>query len=345
MISIKMDSNSKGVSYAKKIPYMNSKSYFDALSIKDGEILIKGDRSARPNFDEIFYNHVSILYTQMIKSILAYYCLSGAICKINEINFYDDSQQLVKSIEMAEINNVNLPGRDFTALKEIDFNKMDVIFDDNKKGKVFFISLSYFIRSFCMSDSSESFEKLWKSFNAVYKEISGEERDNDCHRYLRKDMVNSPQKYPLIAQAVTNLTSQEIRANTRWNKMILNDFNTKEKTKAFKCFILRNDDFRLMEICKESLPVRADFLKSNGLYEVTNNHIEDKIKNKIVNDMHVAATLCIKYMYYARNKLAHGEQIDSGFRLKCINKQEESMSWCASLLMMLVIDIYNSNDL
>lgn len=344
-ISIKMDSNSKDISYTKNIPYMNSRSYFDKLTIKDSEISIKGDRSAKPNFDEIFYNHMSILYTQIIKSILAYYCLSGIICKISEINFYDDSQKLVKSIGIDEINNVTLASRDFTVLKDIDFNKMNVIFDDSKKGKAFFISLSHFIRSFCMRDSSESFEKLWKSFNAIYKEISGKESDNDCHKHLRRDMVQYPQNYPLIAHAVTNLTSKEIRDKTRWNKMILNDYKTETKTKAFKCFILRNDDFRLMEICKESLPVREDFLKSSGLYEIVNDHIENKLENKTVNDMQVAATLCIKYMYYVRNKLMHGEQMDSGFRLKYINKQEESMNWCSSLLKMLVIDIYNSNDL
>lgn len=127
--------------------------------------------------------------------------------------------------------------------------------------------------------------------------------------------------------------------------MILNDYKTEAKTKALKCFILRNDDFRLMEICKESLPVRESFLKLSGFYEIVSNHIEHNVKNKKFNDMQVAATLCIKYMYYVRNKLMHGEQMDSGFRLKYVNKQEESMNWCSSLLKMLVIDIYNSNDL
>lgn len=63
-----------------------------------------------------------------------------------------------------------------------------------------------------------------------------------------------------------------------------------------------------------------------------------------MNNSHLAATLCLKYAYFARNKLIHAENIESGFRLVPLNKEEEEeVTWLSGMLVLLIVDLINAN--
>ena len=72
-------------------------------------------------------------------------------------------------------------------------------------------------------------------------------------------------------------------------------------------------------------------------FDIINNN-EEK-----VNNSHLAATLCLKYAYFARNKLIHAENIESGFRLVPLNKEEEEVTWLSGMLVLLIVDLINAN--
>ncbi|TOG86432.1 hypothetical protein, partial [Vibrio parahaemolyticus] len=166
-------------------------------------------------------------------------------------------------------------------------------------------------------------------------------KDFDCHLFIRNDLINNPNSYPLILAKVSELTEPDIRANTRWIKFIHNDFSTIKQTRAFKDFVLRNEDHRIIKIFNDTLTVREDFLKEKGFYDEVVEHLN--ANEATVNDSHLAATLCIKYAYFARNKLMHAENIESGFRLVPMNKEENELSWLSSLLVLLIQDLINVN--
>lgn len=325
----------------KATPYPQSKSHFDYISVASNEIVITAERVGKVNLEGVFKNYNSAIYRQITKSLIYYYCCVRKPHQIVEIKVERVSPSSSDSITIRndELRQVVSQNSDISLLKKLDLNSLKVVFQESPKGHGYLYGLTYLIKSLQFENQHTRFDYAWKSFNAIYKAVSGETKDFNCHVFLRQHMENNPNCYPLIKNKVSDLSASTIRSNVRWVKFILNDFSTEEKTKAFSDFVLRNNDGRLLSIIKETLRVRTNFLKKKKLYKRTESHILKYLDNK--NDMHLAATLCIKYAYFARNKIAHAETIESGFRLIPKNKEEKEIKWVADLLSLLIIDLVN----
>ncbi|OPX55478.1 hypothetical protein SAMN02745127_01718 [Oceanospirillum multiglobuliferum] len=344
-ISIDLNVNSsKSILDNEKVPYPQSQSYFDEITIKENKIDIVAKRSGVVDLKGVFLNHQSALYRQITKALVYYYCATGKPHQIKMIKVEriakKTSEQLI--LNQGDITQVVDCSANLKALKDIDLNSLKLIFLENSKATGFLFGLTFLIKSLDKSSKHEIFENKWKAFNAIYKSASGATKDFDCHKFIREDLINNQASYPLVLEKISGLTVKEIRDNTRWIKFIHNDFSTIKQTEAFKKFILRNEDHRLMKIFTDTIGVRSDFLKQQGFLEAVNQHLENN--EKTINNAHLAATLCIKYTYFARNKLMHAENIQSGFRLVPLNKEEEEVTWLSGILTLLIIDLINANQ-
>ena len=325
------------------VPYPFSKSYKDEILIYKNKISISAYRSNKMDLDGIFLNYQSALYRQITKALIYYYCVTTNSSTIERITIeYAHLKKHDKiTFNKSDVNQIIGKNTDLSVLKKINKNELKIIFEESPKGHSYIYGLTHLIKSLSIDNKFDSFERKWKAFNAIYKFASGKQSDFECHRILREHMVENENKYPLVSKSVCKLTANKIRKNTRWVKFILNDFATEKKTEAFKDFVLRNEDYRLMKIFNDTLTVREKFLKSKGMYDVVKNHIEKHKKTQ--NNMHLAATLCIKYMYFVRNKAIHAENIDSGFRIIPLNEEEKEVVWLSSILNMLIIDLINGH--
>lgn len=332
-ITIDMDIDSSSLLLNKEqVPYPQSKSYYDEITIRKNKIEIIAHRSSAVDLNGVFINHQSALYRQITKSLVYYYCAAKEPTQIESIK--------IEHITKSSVNHVLLKRKDIKqavsskarlgALNDIDLDSLKLIFKENNRAHGFLFGLTYFIKSLHSDSQHGTFENQWKAFNAIYKAVSNFTRDFDCHRFIRKDIIENPNFYPLVLAKVSGLTEQSIRSNTRWIKFIQNDFPTAKQTSAFKDFLIRNEDHRLIKIFKETLTVREEFLKSQGFYNEVIEHINNNEEK--VNNSHLAATLCLKYAYFARNKLIHAENIESGFRLVPLNKEEEEVTWLSGVL-------------
>jgi len=173
-----------------------------------------------------------------------------------------------------------------------------------------------------------------------YKAIGSSTTDFSCHKFIKKDLIENSAYYSLILNRVSKILVSEIRENTRWIKFSQNNFSTIKKTDAFRDFVLRNEDHRLVKIASDTLGVRESNLKEKGYFGDVIEHL--KRHERTVNDPHLAVTLCIKYAYFARNKLIHAENIESGFRLAPLNKEENELTWLSGMLVLLIIDLINN---
>ncbi|HIF9106494.1 TPA: hypothetical protein ACX6QA_003476 [Photobacterium damselae] len=343
-ITLYMDTKLSGLLLDKEqVPYPQSKSYFDELTIKENRIEIVAKRSGIVDLKGVFLNHQSALYRQITKSLVYYYCATRKPTQIKKIKIEritkKSSNQFV--LNKSDLTQVVDSKAQLGTLKNIDLNALKLVFLENHKAHGFLFGLTYLIKSLHAESKHGMFENKWKAFNAIYKAAANKTKDFDCHRFIRSDLIANPDCYPLILAKTSELTESIIRANTRWIKFIHNDFSTVEKTNAFKNFILRNEDHRLIKIFSDTLRVREDFLKENGFYDEVVQHLE--ANETSVNDAHLVATLCIKYAYFARNKLMHAESIESGFRLVPLNKEEKEVAWLSSLLGLLIQDLINNN--
>lgn len=343
-ITIDMDVNSSSLLLdIERVPYPQSQSYFDELTIKENKIEIVANRSGTVDLNGVFINHQSALYRQITKSLVYYYCAARKPVQIKKIKIEHitkkSSSQVVlnkRDIKQAVDSKAKLE-----ALKNIDLDALKIIFLENNKAHGFLFGLTYLIKSLHADGKHGMFENQWKAFNAIYKAAANASNDFDCHRFIRNDIIENPGFYPLVLTKVSGLTEQNIRSNTRWIKFVHNDFSTNRQTRAFKDFLLRNEDHRLINIFKKTLTVREDFLKAEGFYDEVIEHLNNNVAT--VNDSHLAATLCIKYAYFTRNKLMHAESIESGFRLVPLNKAEEELTWLSSMLVLLIVDLINGN--
>lgn len=336
-------SSSRSLLDKEQVPYPQSQSYFDELTIKENKICIVANRSGAIDLSGVFTNHQSALYRQITKSLVYYYCAARKPAQIKKIKIEHITKKSTIPFELnkKDIKQAVDSKAELEELKDIDLDALKVIFLENRKAHGFLFGLTYLIKSLHADSKHGMFENQWKAFNAIYKAAANTTKDFDCHRFIRNDLIENPRSYPLVLNKVSGLTERNIRRNTRWVKFIHNDFSTARQTRAFKDFLLRNEDHRLMKVFEETLPVREDFLRAEGFYDEVINHLNEN--KTTVNDSHLAATLCIKYAYFARNKLIHAENIESGFRLVPLNKEEEEVTWLSSMLVLLVIDLINEN--
>lgn len=344
-ICIQMNNNSDELLLDKElVPYPQSRTYFDEITIKKNEILVEAKRSGVVDLRGVFLNHQSALYRQITKALIYYYCSVRKPVQITSITLKRNSSKSNDEINLSKsnLNQVVDKQSDLTMLSHIDLTSLKLIFEETSKGHGYLYGLTFFIKSQQADTTHDKFENKWKAFNAIYKAAAGKTQDFECHQLIRKHMTEHPESYPLIISKVSNMSADDVRSNIRWIKFVHNNFSNIKQTKAFKEFILRNEDHRLIKIFNESLGVREAFLKEKNYYSDVVTHLKDHVST--VNDSHLAATLCIKYAYFVRNKLTHAENIESGFRLMPLNKEESEVTWLSSLLVLLIIDLINNNN-
>ncbi|MGE6449391.1 MULTISPECIES: hypothetical protein [Pseudoalteromonas] len=347
VITIEFSSDDSSSLFSGKVSYPFSKSYKDELTITDNKIKIVAYRSNKVILKGIFDNHNSALYTQIIKSLVYYYCSVGKPNEIKKIEINYIYNGAIKDGLIFLGNKVKQlvdNEDDLSRLNKIKADELEIIFEESTKGHSYLIALTHLVKSFCSESSYDSFERKWKSFNAIYRQISNKDNEFQRQVFVRDHLIKHPELYPLTFDVVSKLTTADIRDRVRWIKFIHNNFSTLKQTENFKNFVIANEDYRLAEINKSTLTVREKFLKDKGFYQEVEAHLDNHIKKKTINNSHLTATLCIKYMYFVRNKSVHAEIVDSGFRLTSNTKEEREVTWLSSLLELLLIDLVNAHS-
>jgi hypothetical protein len=326
--------------------YKGSRHFKDEIKINPTNITIIAKRSSTIKLNDIFYNHTSSMYIQIIKSIIFYYLVSTNFVKIKSIKIYRYRGKSKEPKDFLEFKNdefTQIVSSDFTVVKNIKDDKLIKIFDNDEKGESLLIASSYLVKSLSLDDEIEKFEKLWKAFNRIYKYFGDNKNEFECQVKLRKFILENPTNFPLSTNIVDMLRAKEIREKLRWRALILNDYNTEKKTIAFSDFIKRYSDKRIMELFNQLLPYREVFLKNINLYNSVIKHIKENLLLNNNKNEELVVLLCIKYMYFVRNKLMHGEKLESSFRF-IENKDVEEIKWLNKILKLLVIDLINCNN-
>lgn len=344
-ITITLDKNSSSKIFKGHIDYLGSRSYQDFLFIKQNSILIIADRSSKVNLSNIFYNHNSSLYNQIIKALAYYYCINKRFVEILEITVSRSRSSKIlesKTLGKSDINQIIDSG--FKLSTNLDPNKLQAIFSETEKGKMLLNSVTYLLKANSSKDDYERFEKLWKSFNPLYRLIGKLPKEFDCLVATRTFIANNPNCFKYSLPQVVALDAKELRLSLRWRAMIINNYPREADTTNYKNSIIRYTDSRIMSVYLETIGNREQFLKNGGFYNQVKNHLDNHIQANTIADTEVLAVLILRYMYFVRNKSFHGEKIDSTFRLT-INKEIKEFKWLNKRLEPFIIDLINSNDL
>ena len=194
-----------------------------------------------------------------------------------------------------------------------------------------------------MDDEYEKFERLWKSFNPLYRLIGQRRTEIDNLIETRNFIVNNSVDFSISLPKVANLNAEEFRNPLRWRAMILNNHPTENDANGFRTSITRYSDYRIMTAYLDTIGNREQFLKNRGYYTEVINHINNNIANNTKVDIELVCILTLRYMYFVRNKSFHGEKMDSAFRLTENNELKE-FQWLSDKLEPIIFDLINCNE-
>jgi hypothetical protein len=331
--------------FAGEVPYYGSASFRDNFTILSDKIIIKADRSAVIPLDTIFHNHFSSLYNQIIKSLIFYYATNRKFTAITSIKITRVRNNKILDSKILNVGDFNqVLDSSFTLSYEIKQERLSELFQETPKGISTLISLSYILKANLNISESDKFEKLWKAFNKLFTLIGNDKKDFNCLRTLRQLIVDNPTILPQSNLKVNGLSTNKLR-EIRWRAMIIDIYDNEKKTEAFKEFVLRYSDKRIMEIILETnYGYRRDYLQNKGWLVEVDTHVNDSINANTKNDNEIITFLTGKYMYFVRNKTFHGEKVDSSFRLS-VNKEDIELKFLNGILEPYLIDLINSNNL
>jgi hypothetical protein len=169
-------------------------------------------------------------------------------------------------------------------------------------------------------------------------------KENECMKVMRNFILNNPGQFTQSI-AITNAYSRAVLHSFRWSRMILNDYDTRKKTDALVKFVQRYHDSRIMNLLREKLVCRSNYIDdpATPAFRTTiDNHIIKNLHTRV--DAELVTLLAIKYSYFVRNKLFHGETTDGTFKLKS-NNMDNEMKRLNSLLEVLVMELMESYQL
>lgn len=345
-IEIMFDTGSQSKSiYSGHVPYFGSSSFTDKFKIYYDKIIIEAKRSAIIPLDNIFYNHFSSLYNQILKSLLFYYTSTRKFNKIISVKISRARSLKILDEKTFKDNQFNqVLDMSFKLNYQIQQDRLQELFLETQKGQSTLIAISYILTSNGELSESDRFEKLWKAFNKLFTQITGEKKDFNCLRKLREFIISNPNILTYSTNIASRLTAGKLRNSIRWRGLLLDNYDTEEKTDAFREFVMRYSDKRIMEILMETgYGYRETFLKNKGIFNSVDAHIKKHITSSTINDHEIITVLTGKYMYFVRNKTFHGEKIDSAFRLSD-NKEDKELKFLNSILEPYLFDLINAND-
>lgn len=289
----------------------------------DGEILSKANNS---------------INTQIIKALLCYYAVSADFPVVDSISIVRKKSGQPDYI-YTECDNILQPiGNFVNRTLSCSSNVLDVLLKETPKGQTLRIAMSYWLKGIASDDMYYKFDHLWRAFNRLFMYQGNNPKEFECMRIMRDFILNNSTSFSQSILITNAYTKNELQG-FRWSKMILNDFDTRKKTDALVQFVKRYHDSRIMNLLNEKLTCRNNYIDdpNNPVYRIAiDHHINSNLHTTV--DAELVTLLSIKYSYFVRNKMFHGETTDGTFKVRPNNLDNE-MKLLNHLLEVLVLEL------
>lgn len=378
---VKIHLNNCGIDkpiFSGGISYKGATNSLDKIVITNKLITIDSKRSAIINPKKILDNDSNTIHIQIIKSLLFYYLYVGKYVAISSIKITREKNEIIEEFTLPNNGTpiIQVLNSSFLINNQINFNieNLKDLFENNEKALTLYNSISYILKANVAKESSDKFEKLWKSFNSIYRYLGNGESENKCQRIIRSLIINNESNFQLSKNKITQLDKVILREKIRFRDLILNDYKTKNLTVTFIAFIYRYSDHRICDILKDTLVYREKFIKDissienverkfskfehithiyqncknnsseNCIYNSVIEHLENNINNTTTSDIEVVLFICIKYAYYIRNQIFHAEKHDLSFKFTKNNLTDE-LDWLNDILETLILELISNNNL
>ncbi len=283
----------------------------------------------------ILSNASNSINTQIIKALLCYYSITSDFPLVDKITIVRKSAK-TPDYTYAEADSFIQPLVS-KALRTLICKSpiVDGLVENSPRGQALRIAMSYWLKGISSDDVYYRFEHLWRAFDRLFLYQGNKPTDHENMVIMRQFILNNSASFPKSV-AITNGYSDAKFLSYRWVRMILNDYPTQNKTTALVDFIERYHDGRIMRMLQQKLACRNEYLTNEGKIGRVNSYIAGNLATKI--DAELVTLLAIKYAYFVRNKMFHGEVIDRTFRVR-ENNMDVEMRNLNELLEVLVMEL------
>lgn len=294
----------------------------DHIEFRSSLIRIICERSKSFDADAILTNNSNTIFRQIMKLMLFYGALNRQNSRINKLLI---TRGLKKKIQISEVDYTikNQP----VAWQNISFNRpfnhvvlANNLFAGNYGDKLSTI-LSHWLVGVSSKDRYKKFECLWRAFEQLcdhHNRAMANRKEFDNLREMRTLMEAHHEYFP-ETDALMGLKDYAWLRAFRWKQLIYNNYPlTTAKNGIWEGyrdnFVLRNTDFRIIQLLRDTLVYREDKLNSVGVKPVIDAHIAYYTAHPNADNVQLAAFLCCKLAYFVRNKMFHGEVYERNFR-------------------------------
>lgn len=321
--------------------YPFGQAYEDEFSFHDNHFILTASRSKRYPDGSILSKSANTINTQLVKGLLFYYAIAADFPRIKNITITlrrpHGADFTYTDCDKAHITQPLVdPGQKNFVFREDDIS---IIFDETDKGRAMRIALSYWITGIATKERYYRFDRLWRSFNRLFLYHGNTSKEFNGMTDMRQFIINHPILFPQTLSITDAYTSQDLRS-FNWRQLILNDYDTPKKTQAFHDFILRYSDVQIMDLFDEMLPYRDAYLTAFGLKNSVTAHIA---ANRNPFPIEKIPLLSLKYAYFVRNKMFHGEIPDSTFKVHT-DENDILIDRINAILSSLIFELLSHSD-
>lgn len=320
--------------------YMSGKNHQDSFHFFSDSFTLIASRSKTFTDGTILSNSTNSINNQLLKGLLFYYSLAKDFPCIKKVSIIRKRTKS-KDYDYTECKTgiiqpiIGSKNKKFSLQKD----KLKIIFEETEKGNAIRIALSYWLKGIASTEKYYKFDHLWRAYNRLFMYQGNTNKEVDCMTSMRSFIISNKNLF-INTLAITNSYTKDKLRSFRWRNLILNDYATLKKTRAFHDFILRYHDVRIMDLFNEVLPYRKDFLNKEKLLGSVQSHISSNIRK---HNIELIPLLTIKYAYFVRNKMFHGEIPDSTFKIHN-NNEDIEIDRLNDILSSLIFELLNNND-
>lgn len=320
--------------------YMSGKNNQDSFHFLNDTFTLIASRCKIFDDGTILPNNTNSINSQLLKGLLYYYSLAKDFPCIKKVSII---RKRAKSsdFDYTECKTNIIQPITGTGIKHFSLqkDKLEIIFKESEKGNAIRIALSYWLKGIAATERYYKFDHLWRAYNRLFMYQGNANKEVDCMASMRSLIINNERLFTKTLTITNTYTHDELRS-FRWRSLILNDYATLAKTTAFHDFILRYHDTRIMDLFKEMLPYRKDFLSQKGLLGNVQSHI---LSNTTQREIELIPLFTLKYAYFVRNKMFHGEMPDNTFKIHDNNVDIE-IDRLNNILSSLIFELIDNND-
>lgn len=177
--------------------------------------------------NNIVFEESNSIHSQIIKSLIYYYAQSVYFVEIKTleiIRLNSTNKEVVLKLPSKNLRLDQILNNSFQGV-QLNISQIKNIFKKDDKSETLKYGLTFLLKALVETEPSTKFERLWKSFNSIYRYIGNGENENECHRVLRNYILNNRESFENTVDLVKDLSIEQLRKHLRVSELIQNDYD------------------------------------------------------------------------------------------------------------------------